>query len=106
MHQETPYKTIQRTKYILQVVVRKLAAMSEKNNVCIICNEGSTSSKRLTNNPDMIRLSGKYAANPECPAWRVWHNPRTTTTDCIQAPSVPISYGVPIQGSGNDDDGA
>ena len=32
----------------------KLAAMSEKNSVCIICNEGSTSSKRLTNNPDMI----------------------------------------------------
>ena len=28
--------------------------MSEKNSVCIICNEGSTSSKRLTNNPDMI----------------------------------------------------
>ena len=51
MHQETPYKTIQRTKYIVQVVVRKLAAMSEKNSVCVICNEGSTSSKRLTNNP-------------------------------------------------------
>ena len=31
MHQETLYKTIQRTKYIVQVVVRKLAAMSEKN---------------------------------------------------------------------------
>ena len=28
--------------------------MSEKNSVCIFCNEGSTSSKRLTNNPDMI----------------------------------------------------
>ena len=28
--------------------------MSEKNSVYIICNEGSTSSKRLTNNPDMI----------------------------------------------------
>ena len=28
--------------------------MSEKNSVCNICNEGSTSSKRLTNNPDMI----------------------------------------------------
>ena len=28
--------------------------MSEKNSVCIICNEGSTSSKRQTNNPDMI----------------------------------------------------
>ena len=28
--------------------------MSEKNSVCIICNKGSTSSKRLTNNPDMI----------------------------------------------------
>ena len=28
--------------------------MSEKNSGCIICNEGSTSSKRLTNNPDMI----------------------------------------------------
>ena len=28
--------------------------MSEKNSVCIICNEGSTSSKRLTNTPDMI----------------------------------------------------
>ena len=54
MHQETPYKTIQRTKYIVQVVVCKLAAMSEKNSVCIFCNEGSTSSKRLTNNPDMI----------------------------------------------------
>ena len=54
MHQETPYKIIQRTKYIVQVVVYKLAAMSEKNSVCIICNEGSTSSKRLTNNPDMI----------------------------------------------------
>ena len=25
--------------------------MSEKNSWCIICNEGSTSSKRLTNNP-------------------------------------------------------
>ena len=47
MHQETPYKTIQRTKYIVQVVVWKLAAMSEKNSVCIFC-------KRLTNNPDMI----------------------------------------------------
>ena len=46
MHQETPYKTIQRTKYIVQVVVCKLAAMSEKNSVCIFCNEGSTSSKR------------------------------------------------------------
>ena len=54
MHQETPYKTIQRNKYIVQVVVRKLAAMSEKNSVCIICNEGSTSSKILTKNPDMI----------------------------------------------------
>ena len=54
VHQETPYKTIQRTKYIVQVVVCKLAAMSEKNSVCIFCNEGSTSSKRLTNNPDMI----------------------------------------------------
>ena len=54
MHQETLYKTIQRTKYIVQVVVRKLAAMSEKNSVCIICNKGSTSSKILTNNPDMI----------------------------------------------------
>ena len=54
MHQETPYKTIQRTKYSVQVVVCKLAAMSEKNSVCIFCNEGSTSSKRLTNNPDMI----------------------------------------------------
>ena len=28
--------------------------MSEKNSVCINCNEGSTSSKRLTNYPDMI----------------------------------------------------
>ena len=28
--------------------------MSEQNSVCIIYNEGSTSSKRLTNNPDMI----------------------------------------------------
>ena len=28
--------------------------MSEKNSVCIVCNEGSTSSKILTNNPDMI----------------------------------------------------
>ncbi len=28
--------------------------MSEKNSVYIICNEGSTSSKILTNNPDMI----------------------------------------------------
>ena len=28
--------------------------MSEKNSVCIICNEGSTPSKSLTNNPDMI----------------------------------------------------
>ena len=28
--------------------------MSEKNSVCIICNEGSTSSKRQTNNPAMI----------------------------------------------------
>ena len=28
--------------------------MSENNSVCIICNEGSTSSKILTNNPDMI----------------------------------------------------
>ena len=28
--------------------------MSENNSVCIFCNEGSTSSKRLTNNPDMI----------------------------------------------------
>ena len=54
MHQETLYKTIQRTKYIVQVVVCKLAAMSENNSVCIFCNEGSTSSKRLTNNPDMI----------------------------------------------------
>ena len=54
MHQETPYKTIQRTKYIVQVVVCKLAAMSEKNSVCIICNEGSTSSKILTKDPDMI----------------------------------------------------
>ena len=54
MHQEPPYKTIQRTKYIVQVVVCKLAAMSENNSVCIFCNEGSTSSKRLTNNPDMI----------------------------------------------------
>ena len=54
MHQETPYKTNQRTKYIVQVVVCKLAAMSEKNSVCIFCNEGSTSSKRLTNNPDLI----------------------------------------------------
>ena len=43
MHQETPYKTIQRTKYIVQVLVCKLAAMSEKNSVCIFCNEGSTS---------------------------------------------------------------
>ena len=48
MQQETPYKTIQRTKYI------KFSAMSEKNSGCIFCNEGSTSSKRLTNNPDMI----------------------------------------------------
>ena len=54
MQQETPYKTIQRTKYIVQVLVCKLAAMSEKNSVCMFCNEGSTSSKRLTNNPDMI----------------------------------------------------
>ena len=35
MHQETQYKTIQRTKYIVQVVVCKLAAMSEKTSVCI-----------------------------------------------------------------------
>ena len=49
MHQETPYKTIQGTKYSVQVVVCKLAAMSEKNSVCIFCNEGSTSSRRLTN---------------------------------------------------------
>ena len=28
--------------------------MSDKNSVCIICNEGSISSKLLTNNPDMI----------------------------------------------------
>ena len=28
--------------------------MSEKNSVYIICNEGSTPSKRLTDNPDMI----------------------------------------------------
>uniref|UniRef100_UPI00358EE243 UPF0711 protein C18orf21 homolog isoform X1 n=1 Tax=Myxine glutinosa TaxID=7769 RepID=UPI00358EE243 len=28
--------------------------MSEKNSVCIICNEGATSKKRLINNPDMI----------------------------------------------------
>ena len=28
--------------------------MSEKNSVYIICNEGSPSNKRLTNNPDMI----------------------------------------------------
>ena len=54
MHQETLYETIQRTKYIVQVVVCILAVMSEKNSVCIFCNEGSTSSKRLTNNPDMI----------------------------------------------------
>ena len=54
MHQETPYKTIQRTKYIVQVVVCKRAAMSENNCVCIFCNEGSPSSKRLTNNPDLI----------------------------------------------------
>ena len=54
VHQETPYKTIQRTKYIVQVVVCKLAAMSEKNSVCIFCNEGIASSKRLINNPDMI----------------------------------------------------
>ena len=54
MHQETPYKTIQRTKYIVQVVVCKRAAMSENNSVCIFCNEGSTSSKILTNNHDMI----------------------------------------------------
>ena len=54
MHQETLYKTIQKTKYIVQVLVCKLAAMSEKNSVCIFCNEGSSSSKRLTNNPDMI----------------------------------------------------
>ena len=52
MHQETPYKTIQITKYIVHVLVCKLAAMSEKNSVCIFCNEGSTSSKRLTNNPN------------------------------------------------------
>ena len=58
MHQETPYKTIQRTKYIVQVLVCKLAAMSEKNSVCIFGNEGSTSSKRLTNIPDMIRGCG------------------------------------------------
>ena len=57
LHQETPYKTIQRTKYIVHVVVCKLAAMYEKNSVCIFCNEGSTSSKRLTNNPDMIDKS-------------------------------------------------
>ena len=54
MHQETSYKTIQRTKYIVQVVVCKRAARSENNSVCIFCNEGSTSSKRPTNNPDMI----------------------------------------------------
>ena len=56
MYQETPYKTIQRTKYIVQVVglVCKLAAMSEKNSVFIFSNEGSPSSKRLTNHPDMI----------------------------------------------------
>ena len=53
MHQETPYKTIQRTKYIVHVVY-KLAAMSENNIVCIFCNEGSPSSKRLTNNPDKL----------------------------------------------------
>ena len=41
IHQKTPYKTIQRTKYIVEVVVWKLAAMSEKNNVSIIWNEGS-----------------------------------------------------------------
>ena len=41
MHLETPYKTIQRTKYIVQVLVCKLAAMSEKNSVCIFCNEGN-----------------------------------------------------------------
>ena len=28
--------------------------MSEKNSVCIICNDGSTSSKILANIPDMI----------------------------------------------------
>ena len=28
--------------------------MSEKNCVCVICNEGATSSKRLINNPDMV----------------------------------------------------
>ena len=28
--------------------------MSEENSVCIFCNEGSTSSKRLTNNPDKV----------------------------------------------------
>ena len=30
------------------------AVMSEKNCVCVICNEGTTSSKRLINNPDMV----------------------------------------------------
>ena len=42
MKQETLYKTIQRTKYVVPVVVWKLAAMSEKKSVCIICNDGST----------------------------------------------------------------
>ena len=56
MHQETPYKTIQRTKYIVQVVVCKLAAMSEKNSVCIFCNEGSTSSRRLTNKTNTFSI--------------------------------------------------
>ena len=64
MHQETQYKTIQRTKYIVQVVVCKLAAMSEKNSVCITCNEGSTSSKRLTNNPYVIDKLGDCCNQP------------------------------------------
>ena len=54
MHQETPYKTIQRTKYIVQVLVCKLAAMSEKNSVCIFCNEGSTSSEDCDSSSDSV----------------------------------------------------
>ena len=37
-----------------KVAEARRTAMSEKNSVYIICNVGSTSSKRLTNNPDMI----------------------------------------------------
>ena len=78
---------------------------------CTACSVTSKNNPSIKRKKKKLNARGrnsnrKYLANPQCLAWRVWHNPWTMTTYYIQRPSVPSSSGVPTQGSGNDDDGA